>query len=50
MACSLPGALSFADPGDEGTVGQYGSEVLLTECCGGACTDLDFDSANCGAE
>jgi hypothetical protein len=49
LACSLPDLAMTTDLGQGATLEQWGSEVLLTECCAGACVDLDFDSANCGA-
>jgi hypothetical protein len=46
LACSLPALL---DLGNSTLQHTYGSERIRSECCGGACTDLDFDSSNCGA-
>jgi hypothetical protein len=48
LACSLPSVLAGLLQTSPASY-QYGPELLLTECCGGNCTDLDFDSSNCGA-
>ncbi|HUB06890.1 MAG TPA: hypothetical protein VMB50_07815 [Myxococcales bacterium] len=48
VACSTPPAP--AEPfGPPTTPHWFGHERILTECCAGACVDLDFSAGNCGA-
>ena len=42
LACAIPGVVERFE-------GVWGNEVVATECCGGACLDLEYDSSNCGA-
>jgi hypothetical protein len=47
LACSTqPSVINPA--GFVSATSWQGQEQILTECCSGACVDLDFDSSNCG--
>jgi hypothetical protein len=54
MACAIPGLIAGAGASGYNQVGLLnqevsGGELVGTECCGGACVDLEQDSSNCGA-
>ncbi len=48
VACAIPG-LVFPGSSLLLDTNVHGAELVVTECCWGACVDLDFDPSNCGA-
>jgi hypothetical protein len=49
LACSTQPSVRGPYPNGQSAGSWLGQEQVLTECCNGACVDLDFDSSNCGS-